>query len=95
MSDEEPLSAVKLDTFTSSVLDGCLKLLDALSDTVYRTCDLIVTCIQRNGPEWRDQTLRHLASQVRLGDSWASELGWLGGTHTVLRSSSRDASPPT
>ncbi|KAF0312883.1 E3 ubiquitin-protein ligase HUWE1 [Amphibalanus amphitrite] len=64
VTDDEPLSAVKLDTFTSSVLDGCLKLLDALSDTVYRTCDLIVTCIQRNGPEWRDQTLRHLASQV-------------------------------
>ena len=64
VADEEPLSAGKLDSFTSTVLDGCLKLLDALSDTVYRTCDLIVTCIQRNGAEWRDQTLRHLAAQV-------------------------------
>ena len=36
----------------------------AESSTVYRTCDLIVTCIQRNGAEWRDQILRHLASQV-------------------------------
>ncbi|XP_037091019.1 E3 ubiquitin-protein ligase HUWE1-like [Pollicipes pollicipes] len=61
---EEPLSAGRLDAFTSTVLDGCLKLLDSLSDTVYRTCDLITTCIQRNGSEWRDQTLRHLASQV-------------------------------
>jgi E3 ubiquitin-protein ligase HUWE1 len=54
---EEPLSAEKLDTFCSSAVSGCMCLLDALPESVYRVCDLLTVVATRNGPTWRDDHL--------------------------------------
>lgn len=62
--DAEPLDPKELHTFTDSMLPGCFHLLDELPDTVYRLCDLLMTAIKRNGPEYRDLILGQVVHQV-------------------------------
>lgn len=62
--DAEPLDPKELHTFTDSMLPGCFHLLDELPDTVYRLCDLLMTAIKRNGPEYRDLILGQVVDQV-------------------------------
>lgn len=64
--DAEPLDPKELHAFTDSMLPGCFHLLDELPDTVYRLCDLLMTAIKRNGPEYRDLILGQVVDQVRL-----------------------------
>ncbi|GFQ86462.1 e3 ubiquitin-protein ligase HUWE1 [Trichonephila clavata] len=54
---EEPLSSQVLDRFTEKIVEGCLKLADALPETVYRCCDLLIAVAARNGENWRDRFL--------------------------------------
>nr|XP_042906094.1 E3 ubiquitin-protein ligase HUWE1 [Parasteatoda tepidariorum] len=54
---EEPLSSQVIDTFAEKVVEGCLKLADALPETVYRCCDLLIAVAQRNGEAWRNRVL--------------------------------------
>ncbi|GFT18781.1 e3 ubiquitin-protein ligase HUWE1 [Nephila pilipes] len=54
---EEPLSSQVLDRFTEKIVEGCLKLADALPETVYRCCDLLIAVSARNGEGWRDRFL--------------------------------------
>lgn len=56
----------ELHSFTDTMLPGCFHLLDELSDTVYRVCDLIMTAIKRNGADYRDMILKQVVNQVRL-----------------------------
>ncbi|XP_029689696.1 E3 ubiquitin-protein ligase HUWE1 isoform X5 [Takifugu rubripes] len=62
--EAEPLDPKELHTFTDSMLPGCFHLLDELPDTVYRLCDLLMTAIKRNGPEYRDLILGQVVHQV-------------------------------
>lgn len=62
--DAEPLDPKELHAFTDSMLPGCFHLLDELPDTVYRLCDLLMTAIKRNGPEYRDLILGQVVDQV-------------------------------
>ncbi|GIX92131.1 e3 ubiquitin-protein ligase HUWE1 [Caerostris darwini] len=54
---EEPLSSQVIKKFTEKVIDGCLKLADALPETVYRCCDLLIAVSSRNGENWRNRFL--------------------------------------
>lgn len=62
--EAEPLDTTELHSFTDSMLPGCFHLLDELPDTIYRLCDLLMTAIKRNGPEYRDLILRQVVNQV-------------------------------
>ncbi|TSP79491.1 E3 ubiquitin-protein ligase HUWE1 [Bagarius yarrelli] len=62
--EAEPLDSSELHAFTDTMLPGCFHLLDELPDTVYRLCDLLMTAIKRNGPEYRDLILRQVVNQV-------------------------------
>ncbi|XP_062871591.1 E3 ubiquitin-protein ligase HUWE1 isoform X2 [Trichomycterus rosablanca] len=62
--EAEPLDSTELHAFTDTMLPGCFHLLDELPDTVYRLCDLLMTAIKRNGPEYRDLILRQVVNQV-------------------------------
>ncbi|MBN3301500.1 HUWE1 ligase, partial [Amia calva] len=62
--EAEPLEAGELHAFTDAMLPGCFHLLDELPDTVYRVCDLVMTAVKRNGPEYRDMILRQVVNQV-------------------------------
>ncbi|XP_076876895.1 E3 ubiquitin-protein ligase HUWE1 [Brachyhypopomus gauderio] len=62
--EAEPLDSSELHAFTDTMLPGCFHLLDELPDTVYRLCDLLMTAIKRNGPEYRDLILHQVVNQV-------------------------------
>ena len=57
LPEEEPLSAAVLDQFCERVVSGCMCLLDALPESVYRVCDLLAVVATRNGSTWRDDHL--------------------------------------
>ncbi|XP_049513921.1 E3 ubiquitin-protein ligase HUWE1-like [Dermacentor silvarum] len=63
--EEEPAESYVMDRFTENMLPGCLRLLDALPETVYRVCDLLGAVVARNGVVWRDQMLASLLQEVR------------------------------
>ncbi|XP_066283508.1 E3 ubiquitin-protein ligase HUWE1-like [Branchiostoma lanceolatum] len=62
--DEEPLDPQLLADFTENLLPGCLRLVDALPDTVYRVCDLLLVAVKRNNAAWRDKMLVDVAGQI-------------------------------
>lgn len=64
-AEEEPVEASVMDGFTEHMLPGCLRLLDALPETVYRVCDLLGAVVARNGTAWRDRMLAALLLEVR------------------------------
>ncbi|GFW06194.1 e3 ubiquitin-protein ligase HUWE1 [Trichonephila clavipes] len=53
--EEEPIHPRTLDRFTEKIIEGCLKLADSLPETVYRSCDLLMTVAERNGTDWSDR----------------------------------------
>ncbi|KAK8782859.1 hypothetical protein V5799_015800 [Amblyomma americanum] len=63
--EEEPADPQVMDCFTENMLPGCLRLLDALPETVYRVCDLLGAVVARNGVSWRDTMLASLLQEVR------------------------------
>lgn len=62
--DDSPLAKATLDEFTDNVLEGCLGQLDAQSQMVYKVCELLTTCVTRNGEVWRDKMLTKLVNQM-------------------------------
>ncbi|XP_076109103.1 E3 ubiquitin-protein ligase HUWE1-like isoform X2 [Mytilus galloprovincialis] len=62
---EEPLDKEALDSFTNSVVTGCLTLLDSLPETVYRVCDLFLVVTQRNGIKWQKDVLSTIVQEVK------------------------------
>merc|ERR1712179_71589 len=62
--DDEPLPKTTLDEFTDNVLEGCLGQLDAQAQMVYKVCELLTTCVTRNGEAWRDKMLTTLVNQM-------------------------------
>ena len=65
VENEEPLNKSQLDEFTSTVLDGCLDQLDAQPQLVYKVCELLTTCVARNGESWRENMLKTLIAQIQ------------------------------
>ncbi|KAG1653506.1 E3 ubiquitin-protein ligase HUWE1 [Nymphon striatum] len=64
--EETPIEVDIIDEFTATkLIPGCMKLLDHLSDTVYRVCDLLVTVVYRNGPKWRDLMINGLLDDIK------------------------------
>ena len=61
----EHLKAEDLDTFTETIMDQCLKILDTVPESVYRVCELLVAVGQRNGSAWMKETLTGIVTQVR------------------------------
>lgn len=61
---EEPLSKMRIDSFTDNILPGSLRLMDELPSTVYRVCDLILTVAQRNGDSWCKSLLTQLLADI-------------------------------
>ncbi|XP_078678082.1 E3 ubiquitin-protein ligase HUWE1-like isoform X6 [Branchiostoma floridae x Branchiostoma belcheri] len=62
--EEEPLDPQLVAEFTENLLPGCLRLVDALPDTVYRVCDLLLVAVKRNNAAWRDKMLVDVAGQI-------------------------------
>jgi E3 ubiquitin-protein ligase HUWE1 len=62
--DYEPLSKQQMDVFAKDVMPGCLALLDALPQTVYRLCDLLLVASHRNGTFWTKLELSVLVVEI-------------------------------
>ena len=62
--DELPLEKDILDQFTETMMPGCMRLLDALPESVYRICDLLVVVSHRNGNKWREDILTSLVAEI-------------------------------
>ena len=60
----EALTTEVIDEFASNALTGCLGLLDALPDTVYRVCDLLLAVFNRNGTNFKETILKSLIKEV-------------------------------
>ncbi|CAL4102721.1 unnamed protein product, partial [Meganyctiphanes norvegica] len=75
--DDDPLPKGTLDEFTDNVLEGCLGQLDAQSQMVYKVCELLTTCVTRNGEAWRDKMLTTLVNQM---SEQAKQLTQIAGT---------------
>ncbi|XP_035221251.1 E3 ubiquitin-protein ligase HUWE1-like, partial [Stegodyphus dumicola] len=54
---EEPLSTQTLDLFTEYIAEACLRLSDALPETVHRVSELLLAVAERNGEIWCDNFL--------------------------------------
>ena len=55
-----------LDQFTADMLQGCLEVLTGMPGTVFKACDVLSAVAQRNGKEWKENTMMHILKQVRV-----------------------------
>ena len=53
-----------LDQFTADMLQGCLEVLTGMPGTVFKACDVLSVVAQRNGEEWKENTMMHILKQV-------------------------------
>ncbi|KAJ8914753.1 hypothetical protein NQ315_013256 [Exocentrus adspersus] len=53
-----------INEFTNQALDVCLKLLEAIPETVHKVCELLVTIMKRNGRAYRDNLLDTLIGKI-------------------------------
>lgn len=53
-----------LDQFTAGMLQGCLEVLTGMPGTVFKACDVLSVVAQRNGEEWKENTMMHVLKQV-------------------------------
>ena len=60
------LTTTDLDEMTDQLIPRCMVMLDALPNTVFKICQLIVVAAKRNGDEWRGEMFKQLFLQVRL-----------------------------
>ena len=62
--DSTPLEKTVLDQFTADMLKGCLEVLTGMPGTVFKACDVLSVVAQRNGEEWKENTMMHVLKQV-------------------------------
>jgi len=46
------------------MLQGCLEVLTGMPGTVFKACDVLSVVAQRNGEEWKENTMMHVLNQV-------------------------------
>ncbi|XP_025833004.1 E3 ubiquitin-protein ligase HUWE1-like [Agrilus planipennis] len=63
--DMTPLSREKINEFTSNALQNTLLLIEQIPEVVYKVCDLLVTIMKRNGPDFRDEVLDKILTIIR------------------------------
>lgn len=63
--DSVPLEKAVLDQFTADMLHGCLEALTGMPATVFKACDVLSAVAQRNGEEWKENTMMHILQQVQ------------------------------
>ncbi|ESO02925.1 hypothetical protein HELRODRAFT_81131 [Helobdella robusta] len=51
--------------FTSNIMTGCLRLLDALPGCVYRVSDVLIILTERNGEAWTNAMFFNIISQIK------------------------------
>lgn len=75
--DKCPLEKSELDKFTSDMLHGCLEVLTEMPSTVFKACDVLSAVAQRNGEEWKENTMIRILQQVRVFQSrdYSGKLG--------------------
>lgn len=59
-----PLSEEMIDNFTQDALQLCLELVEEIPECVFKVCDLLVTIMKRNGPEYRDRLLQEFCGML-------------------------------
>ena len=62
--DKCPLEKSELDKFTSDMLHGCLEVLTEMPSTVFKACDVLSAVAQRNGEQWKENTMIRILQQV-------------------------------
>lgn len=62
--DADILSEEALDQFSNGALQVCLDLIEIIPEAVFRSCDLLVTIMKRNGRAFRDQLLDQLLLEI-------------------------------
>ena len=64
-----PISEEALTDFSEDLLDCLLRVVPLVRDTVYRSCDLLVSLIKRNGPTWRDRAIAAVKEKVSINNN--------------------------
>ncbi|CAG0892782.1 unnamed protein product, partial [Cyprideis torosa] len=60
----QPIDPELVDEFVNSALEGSLRLLDSLPETVHHICELLCAIVARNGDDWRDSMIRSLMDEI-------------------------------
>ena len=59
-----PIRREELTDFAEELLNSLLTVIPHVADTVYRSRDLLVALIKRNGAEWRDKAIHAVKEKV-------------------------------
>lgn len=62
----EALKPEDIDSWTETILEKCIALLDDLPDTVFKICEVLVAVGHRRGKEWIESSLSILVKEVRF-----------------------------
>lgn len=82
LTNEVPLGKSELDSFTSIILSGTLKLLDQLPDTVYKCCELLIAVAKRNGNVWFQNMVTELIKEITTNiSSLVQSTSFIEGTN--------------
>ncbi len=59
-----PIPEEVLTEFSEDLLEFLLSVVPYVRDTVYRSCDLLVALIKRNGELWKDRAISAVTEKV-------------------------------
>ena len=59
-----PIDESVLDSLSDKLLEGTLRVVSQVRDTVYSACDLITALSKRNGPQWREKAISRVKDEV-------------------------------
>ena len=62
--EDDNLTPADLDDLTETLVSGCMNMLDAMPNTVFKICQLLVIVSNRNGNQWRENMFKQLFLEV-------------------------------
>ena len=62
--EDDNLTPGDLDDLTETLVSGCMNMLDAMPNTVFKICQLLVIVSNRNGNQWRENMFKQLFLEV-------------------------------
>ena len=62
--DLSPIDEGALDSLSDRLLEGTLRVVSQVRDTVYSACDLITALSKRNGAKWREKAITRVKDEV-------------------------------